>query len=209
MSEEQEDSRAPKVIRVLLVEDNEADYILTRERLDEVSPGRFELHWVCSYDEGLTSLCSGAYDVCLLDSRLGSRSGIDILLQANETGCSIPTILLTGFDTPEVDEQALRARAADYLVKNDLTGRELARAICYAMEHGRAAQTVKQSQQFFQSTLDSLSAHIAVLDETGTIVAVNQAWRHYAQQNGCIGGECGMGINLPAGVRGHQWRRIT
>src|SRR5215204_4144111 len=35
-----------------------------------------------------------------------------------------------------------------------------------------------------QRTLDSLSAHIAIIDETGTIVAVNKAWRDFARANG-------------------------
>jgi PAS domain-containing protein len=195
MRQEQEDDRKHEVIRVLLIEDNETDYILARELLEEVNPGHFEVHWVSSYDQGLSDLCNGGYDVCLLDLRLGSHSGIDILLEANQVECSVPTILLTGFDTPEVDEQALQAQAADYLVKTGLTGRELARAICYAMERARAARSLKQSQQFLQSTLDSLSAHIAVLDESGTIVAVNHAWRRYAHENGCIGSECDIGVN--------------
>lgn len=195
MRQEQEGDREHDVIRVLLIEDNETDYILTRELLEEVNPAHFDVHWISSYEQGLRDLCHGEYDVCLLDLRLGAHSGMDILLEANKTECSIPTILLTGFDTPEVDEQALQAQAADYLVKTGLTGRELARAISYAMERARAERTLRQSQQFLQSTLDSLSTHIAVLDESGTIVAVNEAWRRYAHQNGCIGGECDIGVN--------------
>jgi PAS domain S-box-containing protein len=214
MQEEQEYAREDKVIRVLLVEDNETDYILTRELLEKVRPGQFDLHWVSSYYEGLSCLCSNGYDVCLLDLRLGAHSGLDILLEANESGCTVPTILLTGFDTPEIDGQALRARAADYLVKTDLNGRDLVRAIFYAMERSRAAQSIKRSQQFVQSTLDSLSSHIAVLDEKGSIVAVNRAWRIYAQQNGCIRADYGIGINYlnvceaASGPEAHDARRV-
>jgi PAS domain S-box-containing protein len=35
-----------------------------------------------------------------------------------------------------------------------------------------------------QRTLDSLSAHIAIIDETGAIVTVNKAWRDFARANG-------------------------
>ena len=40
------------------------------------------------------------------------------------------------------------------------------------------------SELFAQATLDSLSAHIAIVDESGTIVAVNSAWREFARANG-------------------------
>ena len=39
------------------------------------------------------------------------------------------------------------------------------------------------SELFAQATLDSLSAHIAIVDESGEIVAVNRAWREFARAN--------------------------
>ncbi len=39
------------------------------------------------------------------------------------------------------------------------------------------------SDEFFQRTLDSLLAHIAILTEDGTIVAVNSAWNEFARSN--------------------------
>ncbi len=41
-----------------------------------------------------------------------------------------------------------------------------------------------ESEKSLQSTLDGLSAHIAQLDASGTILLVNKAWREFAQQNG-------------------------
>src|SRR5918998_3718196 len=46
-----------------------------------------------------------------------------------------------------------------------------------------------------QQTLDSLSAHIAIIDESGTIVAVNKAWRHFAQASGVAGQDYAEGVN--------------
>ena len=48
----------------------------------------------------------------------------------------------------------------------------------------RAEQQLRDSEQFAQSTIDALSAHLCVLDETGRILAVNQAWRDFARANG-------------------------
>ena len=45
-------------------------------------------------------------------------------------------------------------------------------------------ERLRQSEDFKTSVLDSLSAHIAVLDRQGDIVAVNDAWRRFAIDNG-------------------------
>ena len=52
-----------------------------------------------------------------------------------------------------------------------------------------------KTEALLRSTLDSLSAHIAVLDETGTIIAVNQAWRSFAACSGYQGDDHGIGTN--------------
>lgn len=43
---------------------------------------------------------------------------------------------------------------------------------------------LKASEQFNQTTLDTLSAHVAVVDRNGDIVATNAAWRKFAVENG-------------------------
>ncbi len=53
----------------------------------------------------------------------------------------------------------------------------------------------EQSGRFIQSVLDALSAHISILDENGVIIAVNNAWRHFADENELITSEYGLGTN--------------
>lgn len=53
-------------------------------------------------------------------------------------------------------------------------------------------------EALLRSTLDSLSAHVAVLDATGTIIAVNKAWRSFAQQSGYVSDDDGVGSNYLA-----------
>jgi len=52
-----------------------------------------------------------------------------------------------------------------------------------------------ESQRFLRSTLDALSGHIAILDESGTILEVNEAWRQFADQNQFAGADYGVGSN--------------
>ncbi len=45
-------------------------------------------------------------------------------------------------------------------------------------------QQLYDLSEFSQATLDSLGAHVAVLDEAGTIVAVNKAWNEFSEREG-------------------------
>ncbi|HEY9077295.1 MAG TPA: PAS domain S-box protein [Anaerolineaceae bacterium] len=47
----------------------------------------------------------------------------------------------------------------------------------------KAEQDLFESQQFIQATLDAIPDHICVLDENGVILAVNQAWKKFADEN--------------------------
>jgi len=51
-------------------------------------------------------------------------------------------------------------------------------------ERRQAEQMLRDSREFSQSTIDALSSHICVLDETGTIIAVNRAWQEFGKPTG-------------------------
>jgi PAS domain S-box-containing protein len=50
--------------------------------------------------------------------------------------------------------------------------------------HKQNADALRASEQFAKATVDALSAHLAILDENGIIIAVNNAWRDFAHKNG-------------------------
>jgi len=133
-------------LRVLLIEDDEDDYILTRSLFSEIKGRTFDLTWMKNYKEGLHAVLSGHHDICLVDFRLGGRNGIELLAEAEENGNQAPIILLTGQGEHEVDVQAMRAGAADYLVKGRLDAALLERSIRYALERKRAAATAASEQ---------------------------------------------------------------
>ncbi len=56
-------------------------------------------------------------------------------------------------------------------------------------------ETLRASQQLLQSVLDALSANIAVVDESGNILAVNASWRAFGDQNDITWGDYGIGRN--------------
>lgn len=65
-------------------------------------------------------------------------------------------------------------------------------------EQRRAEKQLREAERFARSTLDSLSAHIAILDADGVILAVNRAWRRFAEMNGPLCGNVREGGNYLA-----------
>ena len=129
------------VVRVLLVEDDEDDFVLVRESLEEIERVRFELDWVQSFDAALERLQENEYAAVLTDYRLGARSGLELVRSIVERGSPSPVIVLTGQGNPEVDLEATEAGAADYLVKSEITSAVLDRSLRYAMrQHGLLKQ---------------------------------------------------------------------
>ncbi|ABC31622.1 Signal transduction histidine kinase [Hahella chejuensis KCTC 2396] len=123
----------PTPIKLLLVEDDEDDYIIAKDLLEQIAPSQFELDWACNAEVARTALARDEHHVCLMDYRLGPDDGLKLLREAPKLGFHGPIIMLTGQDDSRLDADALRGGAVDYLVKSDLNSAHLARAIRYAL----------------------------------------------------------------------------
>jgi two-component system, cell cycle response regulator len=130
--------------RVLLVEDDEDDFILTRDKLMEMPEHRWEVIWAPSYKQGLEELRKDDWGAILVDYRLGERDGIEFVRDAQARGCWAPIIILTGHGALEVDHAAMRAGAMDYLEKGQITGPLLERSLRYAVERSKALRSLRE-----------------------------------------------------------------
>jgi signal transduction histidine kinase len=119
-------------LRIVLIEDDEDDFLIIHDLLSAMTPMKFELEWIRNYDAGLKALFNNSFDVCLLDYRLGDRDGLELLRKATVKGCKMPIIFLTGAGNYEIDLQAMRMGAADYLPKNEISASILERSIRYS-----------------------------------------------------------------------------
>lgn len=131
-------------IRVMLVDDDEDDYILTRDLMAEIPDFTFELDWVSDVDAALEAMCAGKRDLYLVDYRLGRLDGLDLVREAIAQGCSAPIILLTGMSDRTVDLDAMRAGAADFLEKGGLNSVLLERSIRYSLQEKRHAESLER-----------------------------------------------------------------
>ncbi|MES2397059.1 MAG: response regulator [Bacteroidota bacterium] len=122
-----------KEIRILMIDDDKDDFMIVRDIIRDVVHHKYTIDWRPSYEEGLKSIAEKKHDVYLIDYRLGAKTGLDLVKRAIEIGCEAPLIILTGENNFEIDNQAMNAGAADYIVKASISGQMLESSIRYAI----------------------------------------------------------------------------
>jgi signal transduction histidine kinase len=124
-------------ISVLLVEDDDDDFVLVQDLFAEMGE-RYRLQRVASYDDAVK--LDDRYDVCLLDYRLGAHDGLELMRDLRRLGFRCPMILLTGQDDDTIDRMAMRAGAADYLIKGQINPQNLERSIRYSIQERQSQE---------------------------------------------------------------------
>ena len=135
------------VIRILLVDDDEDDYVVLREMLSGISNWKVRLQWVSSYEQALGELKPETCDLCLMDYRLDQGDGLGLMHELQKNGFSAPVIVLTGKGDHEIDLKAMKEGAADYLEKGQINPDLLERSIRYAIERAKHLETLRRSEK--------------------------------------------------------------
>ncbi len=161
-------------LRLLLIDDDEDEFINIRDLLKENREFAYEIAWQSSYERGLEALEKGQIDACLLDHRLGARTGLELLVEARRREIDLPIIFLTGFGDHQLDLEAMQTGASEYLVKSQLTAPLLERSIRYALKNHRDKKALRERERSFSTLLNSTFEGI-VVHENGVVREVNAA----------------------------------
>ena len=175
---------APAPVRVLLVDDDEDDFVMFRDLLSQVRDQKYTVHWASSYEDGRKGIALGNHDVCFLDYRLGAKTGIDLLREARDAAWPTPLILLTGYGEQEVDMEAMRLGAADYLVKDKAGPLLLERSIRYSIHRAKSLKAIleREAQILVQDRLASVGLLASSLaHEIGTPLGVIRGRAEYLE----------------------------
>ena len=138
---------ATEPVKVLLVEDDEDDYLITRDMLARQEGVRFTVEWRPDYVGALAAIRELRHDVYLVDYRLGAHTGLELVQEGFAARPFAPVIMLTGQATYEIDLEATALGVTDYLVKQELDPPGLERSIRYAISHQKAISDLSRSEE--------------------------------------------------------------
>ncbi len=193
-----------KPIRILYMEDDPGLGRLLQKRFRRME---YHVDVVPDGEQGMQRCAEVAYDIILADHHMPGLTGIEVIRALAKDKDHPPLIMLTGQGDEDLAVTALKSGASDYLVKDvNLDYLEhLPSAINATLANARLASEKKriecelqESERFNRAILDSLTAHMAILDEHGSIIRVNTAWQRFAMENGIDRPGYGVGENYLA-----------
>jgi diguanylate cyclase (GGDEF)-like protein/PAS domain S-box-containing protein len=169
--------RRTESLRILLVEDDEDDFVLTRSMLQVPGDTWFQLEWEQSYLPALQAIREARHDLYLVDYRLGDRTGLDLVRDAWDTEPPAPVIVLTGQDDYEVDVQASELGVTDYLVKGTIDAPSLERTIRYAVRHHQVMVDLRRSEERYAVAVQATNDGIWDWDLVGQSMHFSERWK--------------------------------
>jgi PAS domain S-box-containing protein len=167
-----------KLIRVLVVEDNEPEAVLLRDWLRQQTVATFSLDWAPRLSKAIEATAKNDYDVVLLDLTLPDAQGLDCFATFHKYAPYLPVVVLSGQDDEEMAMQTVHLGAQDYLVKGGFEVSSLVRAMWYAMERHRTEQELTRERNALRTIIDSLPDSIFMKDIEGRYLMSNEAHRH-------------------------------
>ena len=163
-------------LRVLLIDDDEAEAELVRTALD-VGADRFELAVAPTLERAITLLAGCRYDVALLDLTLPDSSGLASVAAVSSRFPETPVVVLTELADDQIAIQALDRGAQDYLPKGQATRAQLARTLRHAIQRHQ----IQHENQRLVARLEHMVHHDSLtelLNRHSFNAELARAWGH-------------------------------
>lgn len=165
------------VLNILLIDDDEDEYVFTRSLLVSKGVKKYNLTWEGDYHKAQKLLKEQSFDIYLVDFHLGPKTGFDLLNETFGMGTIFkPVIILTGQSMSDHELDFVKNGASDYLHKSELNSQNIERSIRYALERYHSLVERFQNQQFYQNLF--YEAHYAhfIMNPAFEITNVNRAF---------------------------------
>jgi len=136
-----------EIIRVLLVEDSDAEAAVYGDYLKSSQFGRFEVIRVALLASAIDLLKKNVYDVVILDLVLPDSTGVDTFMTISPLAVKAGIIVLTGTDNEALALNALKLGAQDYQLKGQVNEKEFVRVVRYALERKRFQEVLREKTE--------------------------------------------------------------
>ncbi len=162
--------------RVLIVEDDPDAVALLRALLAASAREAWVIEAANRLDRAAARLDGRSPpDVVLLDLGLPDGQGLESITRLTALAPAIPVVVLTAAGHDDLGVAALRAGAADYLVKSEMPGTLVPRALRYAVERARAEQAFRERDRQFRDLFEGSLSFLCMHDLEGRVTAINEA----------------------------------
>lgn len=166
----------PEQYSILIVEDNPADERLVRAYLEHSQGDTWAAESAVRMEDAIGRLERGpAIDVVLLDLGLPDSDGVAGVRRLRTRFPTQTVVVLSGTDDVTVGVAAMQAGAHDYLLKGQVKGAMLGRALASAIERSRIERELKERDEQYRDLFESSLGFICVHDLDGVIVNINSA----------------------------------
>jgi len=162
-------------LKILIIDDDEDDYFITSQYLEEITEFNVTCNWCFKNDDAFAKLTKNNYDAYFIDYRLGAKTGLEILKEAIEKGCTKPVILLTGKGNAQIDRLAVENGAYDYLIKGELNTEILERSLRYALERYKSFKLINDNEKKYRLLFENAISFIFTCDASLNFTACNPA----------------------------------
>jgi two-component system, sporulation sensor kinase E len=161
-------------IKVLIIDDDEDDYFIISDYLNDIDGTQLVPNWCNNYNEAVSKINDGDYDIYLIDYRLGAGTGLDLLKEVSGVEDRKPLILLTGKGNRQIDVEAMRFGATDYLIKSDLDAEKLERSIRYSLDRYASLKALKESENKYRNLFESSRDVLFIANNDLLLIEVNE-----------------------------------
>lgn len=146
----------------MVVDDDTEDLQMISALLEAGTTVPLEINPASSYEDALSKLHGAQFDVAVVDHRLGTHTGFDLIKASRAQGFVGSFVLVTGFGSSSIDDQALEAGAAGYIPKQELEPEPLARMVRYAASTSKGATRTPDEKPTWTPRKGDLALHLAL-----------------------------------------------
>ncbi|HEX3799517.1 MAG TPA: SpoIIE family protein phosphatase [Verrucomicrobiae bacterium] len=162
-------------LKILLIESDPEFAWLIEGMLKEAKGATFDLVSFAHFEEGLTCLMEGVFDLALIDLSLPDGAGLANIERAQAEAVRVPIIVLGHVDDEAVAIEAVHVGAQDYLLKSQLNPQLLGRAIRYAIERQRADAALLEAEEKYRGIFEHIVEGIFQTTPDGHYISANAA----------------------------------
>ncbi len=151
----------PKTIKVLIIEDSDADAFLAKHALEKSNHISYVVD-VANNVDPLDAIMEGKHDAYIIDVRMGQHDGFKLIESAFNTGHRGPFVIFTGSMVENADDIALKTGAMDYLEKNEVVSNPsvLDRKIRAVIRNFRVMESLRRRLKVAEDALNTLNTTV-------------------------------------------------